>query len=58
MTIEEKLQALRVKWTKHPELREVIERQVKALKYSQQPYKIKSDAKHEEFVQEVLNNLI
>lgn len=56
--LNQKLQALRIKWKKHPELREIIERQAKALLYSKKPYKIPSKEKHENRVFEVIDKLV
>jgi hypothetical protein len=57
MTVEEKLAQLRIKWVKHPELRGIIERQAKALKYSQKSYRFKKEEEHESFVADVLEEL-
>ena len=58
MTVEEKLAQLRIKWTNHPELRSIIERQAKALKYSQSP-KVSSEKQASEcFVADVLDSLL
>lgn len=57
MIIEQKLAKLRIKWKQHPELREVIQRQAKALLYSKKPYKIPSKEKHENRVFEVIDKL-
>jgi hypothetical protein len=58
MTVEQKLKALRIKWKKHPELRSVIERQAKALKYSQSIKVSKDKQASESFVADVLDNLL
>jgi hypothetical protein len=58
MTVEQKLKALRIKWKKHPELRSVIERQAKALKYSQSIKVSKDKQASERFVADVLDNLL
>jgi hypothetical protein len=57
-SIEAKLQILRLKWKKHPEQREVIERQAKALLYAKRAYKIPSKEKHEKRVSEVIESLL
>ena len=56
--LNQKLEALRIKWKQHPELREVIQRQAKALLYSKKPYKIPSKEKHENRVFEVIDKLV
>ena len=56
--LNQKLAALRIKWKKHPEFREVIERQAKALKYSQSPLASKQKKVSERFVADVLDNLL
>jgi hypothetical protein len=56
--LNQKLQALRIKWKKHPELRSVIERQAKALKYSQSVKVSKDKQVSERFVADVLDNLL
>jgi len=58
MTVEEKLAALRIKWTNHPELRSIIERQAKALKYSQSPKVSSEKQASESFVADVLDSLL
>lgn len=58
MTTEQKLAKLRIKWKQHPELRSIIERQAKALKYSQNPLISKQKKQNESFVADVLNNLL
>lgn len=58
MTVEQKLKALRIKWKNHPELRSVIERQAKALKYSQSIKVSKDKQASESFVADVLDNLL
>lgn len=56
--LNQKLQALRIKWKNHPELRSVIERQAKALKYSQSVKVSKDKQVSEKFVADVLDNLL
>jgi len=56
--LNQKLQALRIKWKNHPELRSVIERQAKALKYSQSVKVSKDKQVSERFVADVLDNLL
>jgi hypothetical protein len=56
--IDQKLQALRLKWKKHPEQRDLIERQAKALKYSLEPYRVKSEQEHESLVSNVIESLL
>jgi hypothetical protein len=58
MTVEEKLAQLRIKWTNHPELRSIIERQAKALKYSQSPKVSSEKQASESFVADVLDSLL
>jgi len=58
MTVEEKLAKLRVKWKNHPELRSVIERQARALKYSQSVDITKEKKASESFVADVLEELV
>lgn len=58
MTVEEKLAKLRVKWKNHPELRSVIERQARALKYSQSVDVSKEEKASESFVADVLDSLL
>ncbi len=57
-TVNQKLKALRIKWKNHPELRSVIERQAKALKYSQSIKVSKDKQASERFVADVLDNLL
>lgn len=58
MTVEQKLAKLRVKWKNHPELRPIIERQAKAIKYSQAKNINIEKKQNESFVADVLNNLL
>jgi hypothetical protein len=58
MTVEEKLQQLRIKWKKCPQQRAIIERQAKALKYSLEPYIVKSEQEHESLVSNVIESLL
>lgn len=58
MTVEDKLKQLRVKWVENPQQREIILRQVKALKYSIEPYKNKEQEKTEKLVSDVIDNLM
>lgn len=58
MTIEQKLAKLRVKWKNHPELRSIIERQARALKYSQSAGISQDKKESESFVADVLDNLL
>jgi hypothetical protein len=58
MTVEEKLAKLRVKWKNHPELRSVIKRQARALKYSQSVDVSKEEKSSESFVADVLDSLL
>ena len=58
MLIDNKLALLRIKWKKHPELRSVIERQAKALKYSQHPNRSEDKKASEKFIADVLENLL
>ena len=51
--LEDKLKELRIKWKENPEMRELIMRQVKALKYSQQ-----TKNKSEKFVSDVIDSLM
>lgn len=58
MTVEQKLAKLRVKWKNHPELRSIIERQARALKYSQSADISQDKKESESFVADVLDNLL
>ena len=58
MTVEEKLAKLRVKWANHPELRSIIERQAKALKYSQSPKVSSEKQASETFEADVVDSLL
>ncbi len=58
MTVEEKLAQLRIKWTNHPELRSIVERHAKALKYSQSPKVSSEKQASESFVADVLDSLL
>lgn len=51
--INHKLLLLRIKWKKHPELRDLIERQAKALMYANKSYRIPKDENHEKRVEEI-----
>lgn len=57
MQVENKLNELRIKWKKYPELRDIIRCQVRAIKISQEPYKSKKQIEDAEFVSNVINNL-
>jgi len=56
--LNQKLAQLRIKWTNHPELRSIIERQAKALKYSQSPKVSSEKQASESFVADVLDSLL
>lgn len=58
MTIEQKLAKLRIKWKNNPDLRPIIERQAKAIKYSQAKNINIEKKQNESFVADVLNNLL
>jgi hypothetical protein len=58
MNIDDKLAELRIKWKKYPELRDIIERQAKALKYTKKAYRIPSKEKHENRVSQIIDRLI
>jgi hypothetical protein len=57
-SINQKLAVLRIKWKKHPELRPVIERQARALKYSQTHNLRKQKPASDSFVANVLTELL
>jgi hypothetical protein len=58
MNIDDKLAELRIKWLNNPELRDIIERQAKALKYSKKAYRIPSKENHENRVSQIIDELI
>ena len=58
MTVEQKPAKLRIKWKKYPELRPVIERQAKALKYSQSKNVNTQQRASNSFVADVLTELL
>jgi len=56
--LNQKLAKLRIKWKNHPELRPIIERQAKALKYSQLENISKEEQQSESFVADVIDGLL
>jgi hypothetical protein len=55
---EQKLKQLRIKWKQNPQMRDIILRQVAAIKLSQEPYKTKREIEDAKFTESVIDNLM